>query len=389
MLVALPLLALRSTTSALVISGLLVAARLPWLIVALPAGAVVDRTDRRRLCVLVEVGRAAVVAGVAAGSLVTVVPVGTLYVAAFLIGAGETIISALVRSATAQMVYGEELVATNGWISAAQNAGTRFAGPGVGGVLFSLAASLPFFGDALSFVVSGVLLPATLPPSDRAARPSTTVIADIRSGLRWFAGNRVLRALSELVTSFAFCQAMVLAVLVLYATKVLHLGATGYGLLLAGAAVGDIVSSLLARRIHRLLGGYGTIVVAGAAAAAGYLCLSFVDNPYVAGLALALEAAASTLGNVATLSARQRIIPPERFGLINNAFRMPVTGSIPIGALVGGVLVTVIGFHATFLTAGLVQLAVLAALAVPLRLMTAGTRPEGPAPAAAPEPNPL
>lgn len=367
-LVALPLLALRSTTSALLISGLLVAARLPWLVVALPGGALVDRVDRRRLVIAVDVARALVVAAVAAGTLVTVLPVEVLYAAAFLVGAGETLVSTAVRASVPLVGAGHDVVDTNGKVNAARTAGSRFAGPGLGGLVFAAAASLPFVGDAVSYLLSAAILGTALPRGPQVPdRPLGTLRADIGTGLRWFVANPLLRVLAGVVTAFAFCQAMVLAVLVLYATTDLHLGATGYGLLLAGAAVGDIGASLLARRIHDRLGAFATIVVAGALAAMGYLLLSWTATAYLAGGALALEAAATSLGNVATLSARHRVIPAERFGLVNNAFRMPVTGCIPLGALAGGVLATVVGFHQTFLVAGVLQLAVLGILARPLR----------------------
>jgi hypothetical protein len=178
------------------------------------------------------------------------------------------------------------------------------------------------------------------------------------------------------VTSFAFCQAMVLAVLVLYATQVLGLSDVGYGICLAVAAIGDVGASLLARRIHARLGAYKTILLAGAGAAAGYILLSSTTVVIVAVVALALEAAASSLGNVATLSARHDAIPSARFGVVNNVFRMSVTGLVPIGALVGGLLAASIGLRATFLIAGGTQLASIAVTARPLqRLVRPGTKP--------------
>lgn len=369
-LAAFPLLALHATRNALLIAGVAVASRLPWLLVALHAGAIVDRCDHRRLVAVVEGLRAGIVAGVAAWALAGngTVPIEALYVAAFLVGVGETAVGAAMRATVIEVAAGEELVATNGRIAAARTAGTRFIGPATGGVVFSLSAALPFFGDALSYIGSAVLLRSAI-PRDGSRRPArqTTVGADVRSGLKWFLGNPALRILSVVVSSFAFCQAMVLAVLVLFATGRLHLGAVGYGILLAVAGIGDVIASLCARRIFRRLGSYLTIVLAGISAAGGYLLLSSTSDTIIAGLALVLEAAATSLGNVATLSARQRLIPRERYGLVNNAFRMPITGLIPLGALAGGALVATVGFHATFLLAGALQLAVLGSMALPLR----------------------
>jgi hypothetical protein len=95
--------------------------------------------------------------------------------------------------------------------------------------------------------------------------------------------------------------------------------------------------------------------------------LGATTNMVVAGGVLLLEAAAVTLGNVATLSARHRLIPTERFGLINNAFRMFVMGVVPAGALAGGALAEGFGLTTTFVAAGVVQLVVLSVIALPLR----------------------
>jgi MFS family permease len=379
-LAAFPLLALRATHSALLISGVAVASRLPWLLISLYSGALVDRSNRSQLVAAVDLARALLVAGIALWALSGTVPIAAIYVAAFLVGVGETAVSAAMRATVPEIAPGDELVATNGRVGAAQTAGTRFLGPATGGVIFSVSRAIPFFGDALSYVGSAALLSSAIPAdARRAQRRETSVWADVRSGLRFFLANRGLRILSVVVSSFAFCQAMVLAVLVLFASSKLHLGATGYGVLLTVAGIGDVLAGLLARRVFRLIGSYAMIMVAGVAAAGGYVLLSSTSDRVVAAIALALEAAATSLGNVATLSTRQRLIPRERYGLVNNAFRMPITGLIPAGALVGGLLVTAIGFHYTFLTASGIQLAVLASMALPLRRVDPTLTPPAPA----------
>jgi Na+/melibiose symporter-like transporter len=377
-LAAFPLLALRVTHNPLLISGMVVAARLPWLIVALPAGAFVDRSDRRRLVGIVDSSRAVLVAAVAVAALVGTVPIEFLYLAAFLVGVGDTLVSACMRATIPEIATGDDLVETNGRIGAAQTAGTRFVGPGIGGLLFSLSTSLPFFGDAASYVGSAVMFRSAMPRVEHPrTEPGFTIWRDVRTGLRWLFSSPSLRVLMVVISSFAFCQAIVLAVLVLYATSVLHLGATGYGVLLAVAGAGDVLASLFARRIYAKLGTFGSIATAGVVAAGGYLLLAFTTDAVLAGLALVLEASATSLGNVATLSTRQRLIPRERFGLVNNAFRMPITGLIPLGSLAGGALVVAAGFRVTFFSAGVLQLAALGVMAVPLRLI--GSEPPEPA----------
>src|SRR6202011_5775532 len=104
----------------------------------------------------------------------------------------------------------------------------------LGGVIFAWMPALPFVCDAVSYAGSAVLLAHALSPGDsRHARWPTSLSADIRIGVRWLCDHRLLRLLAIVVSTFAFCQAAVLSVLVLYGLHVLHLTNAGYGLFLA------------------------------------------------------------------------------------------------------------------------------------------------------------
>jgi predicted MFS family arabinose efflux permease len=368
-LVALPLFAVTLTTDPVAVAGLAVASGLPWLFVALPAGALVDRVDKRRLVLGIELGRAALLGLLAAAIATGRADMAVLYVAAFLVAVGETFVAAVTRSVVPMIVEDRAIPSANGYVFGAETAGERFAGPALGGVLFAAAASLPFIGDAVSFVASGVLLRSAVPAAT-APRPTTRsldVLRDVRDGVRWFVRHHQLRLLAVVITTFAFCQAMAFAVLVLFATHTLHLHSAAYGLILAVAAIGNVAASMVAGTVHRFLGPFWTVAIAGLCAAGAYMAIGATRSPVVTTLALMLEAAAVTLGNVATLSARHRMIPAQRFGLINNAFRTCVMGVVPVGALVGGALAQAFGVPATFLVAGAVQLGVLLVVSVPLR----------------------
>jgi hypothetical protein len=377
--VAFSLLALKLTSHAVLIAGVAIASRLPWLFVALPAGALVDKVDRRHLVVSVDLARAAVLGVVAVGALTHHLNLPEVYVAAFLIGAGETVVGAASRASIPLIVRAENVPGANGNVIGAQTFGLRFAGPALGGFVFSLAAALPFFGDSLSYLFSAAMLQRAIPVTTDPVRASAVrMFADIRAGLRYFLSTPMLRIMAGLVGSFAFCQAMVLGVLVIYAAHVLRLGQVGYGVILSIAAIGDVVASLLARRVHARLGPYATVVGAGCAAAIGYLMLGATSHRVLAVSGLALEAAATAVGNVASLSLRHRSIPTANFGIVNNAIGMCVAGLIPGGALLGGVLAGIYGTRTTFIIAGATQLIMTAMLAIPLRLnITAAARSPG------------
>jgi len=366
--VAFPLLAVALTRSPLLVSGLLVAGRLPWLVVALPAGVAVDRLDRRRLVAGVEVARALVVALVALGAATHHLVIADLYVASFLVGAGETVVSSATSGLLPSIVEPGGLDRANGFVTAAASGGDNFIGPAVGGVVYGLARFVPFLADAVSYVISAVLLRSVIPAASKEREERVPRWwSDIRAGLSYLRDSRPLASLTAVLASFAFCQAMVVSVLVLYATRDLHLSSTGYGILLAVAATGDVAGALLASRLVRRVGPYVAVVGAGVLAACAYLLLGSVATLVAAGVALVAEAAASASGVVVTRSLRQTLIPRERFGLVNNAIRSCTTGAIPLGALLGGLLGAAIGLRTGFEVAGALQLVAICALVLPLR----------------------
>jgi MFS family permease len=377
-LVAFPLLAYSITRRPLLVAGVAIAGKLPWLLIALPAGALADRFDRRRLVASVEVLRALVLLALGLDIIVTgAATLPLLYFAAFAVGALETAFAAAITACVPVLVESRDLPRANGYLFAAETAGEQFAGPALGGVIFGWAAALPFLGDALSFVGSAALLAVALPKTERrrSARP-TTLLADMRVGLNWFRAHHVLPLLAVVVSTFAFCQTAVLSVLVIYGRSVLHLTKASYGLFLAVGAIGDVGGSLLAHRAHAHFGAARAICLAGMAAAAGYLILGATSNTGVAATGYAFEAVAVALGNVATMSLRHRVIPSELFGRVNNAFRMCVLGVMPLGALAGGVLAARFGLRTTFLIAGVTQLSLIfllaRRLAAEVRLVVSG-----------------
>jgi MFS family permease len=363
-IVAFPLLALTLTSDPLLIAGVVVAGRLPALLCSIPAGALVDRVDRRRLVFLVNMFRFVALVAFAGVVLAGADSLPALYATVFVLGTGDMVFSVATQACLPAMVPERDLPRANGYLSTADVSGQQFVGPAIGGLTFAAGRALPFIADAVSFVASALLvrkaLPGKVPRSDR--RP---FLADIRAGLRWFFGNRLLRLLAVVVASLAFCQAMVFGELVLYGTHQLHLGHVGYGLFFAGTAIGDVVGSLGAGRIYARWGPARCIVGAAVTAGIAYLVLSATAAVATALVVLFLEAFAVAVGNVTTLSLRQRIIPIELLGRVGSAFRMLVFGLIPLGALTGGLVAALFGLSTAFRTAGVLQLVVLA-LAAPL-----------------------
>ena len=355
-LAAFPLLAAQLTNEPTLIVAVTVAARLPWLLVALPAGAIVDRGDRRRLVVMVEIGRTAVLAAFAVVVVIDHGVFGALLVAVFLIGVGETVVDSAMHAVLPQLVPPDRLAHANGLLFSSETATENLLGPAIGGVLFAAVAALPFVIDGISFAIAAVLLAVALPAASVGRRASPRRIrADMAEGFAYFARSPILRLLAAFVAMLAFCQSVVFGPLVLFALDELGLSDASYGFLLGVAAIGNVVGGAVAGRLDRRFGAVVILPASGLVAAIAYVACGGATNGVGAALALTLEAVAVAIGNVANLTLRQRIIPNELLGRVGSVFRFFIFGAVPVGALVGGLVASRFGLRAPFVVAGVLQ----------------------------------
>lgn len=380
-LVAFPLLATTLTRSPALIAGVAIATRLPWLLVAMPAGALADRLDRRRLLATVEAARMVVLLALGLSIVTRHVDLVQLYAAAFLLGSFETCFVATTQAVLPTMVAGDELPKANGRLFAAQITGEQFIGPAIGGIVFAVAASLPFVADGVSFAASALLLALALPrrrPAATAAvqapAPRRSLIREAKEGITWLLGHPTLRLAAAMVSTFAFCSMMALAVLVVYGLRVLHLSGTAFGLFVAAGAIGNVVGGLVAHRVIAAVKTGPVLILAGLLAGCAYLVVGTTSTLGFAVGAFALEALAVGVGNVATLSLRQSLIPSELAGRVNAALRMCISGAAAAGGAVGGVLATALAVHAPFVVAGLIQLPAAVLIGLPLARVLSGGR---------------
>jgi MFS family permease len=366
-LVAGPLLAASLTRDPVLVAGLAFAQRLPWLLFSLISGALVDRLDRRMLMVAVDVFRTVLLGFLGLAVLSNFVSIPLLYVVFFLMGTAETLFDTASVSILPAVVPRESLEKANGRLFGAQIVSNEFAAPPLGGFLFAVAASVPFFLDAGSFAAAAVLV-LFMRGKFRVERPEgtlpTTLRAEISEGLRWLWGNRLLRTLAVSLGIMNLTSTATISIFVLFAQERLGLGSVGYGVLLTSGAVGGVAGSLAAERFVRWLGA-GTTMRLGLlieAASAGVIALS--REPLVVGAMFVLFGFHAIVWNVVTISLRQQIIPERLLGRVNSAYRLLGLGGMSAGALLGGVLARGFGLTAPFWFASL-SVAVLALIVWP------------------------
>ncbi|HEV8560362.1 MAG TPA: MFS transporter [Actinophytocola sp.] len=348
-LVAGPLLAAALTRDPVLIAGLMVAERLPWVLLTLPSGAVVDRVDKRRLMAFAAVLRVAVL-----GLLGALVALGhaalpLLYGVFLLAGCAGVLFENAASTVLPATVGSGSLERANGRLYATRTLGRDLLAAPLGGTLFALAAWAPFTLDAAAFVLVAVLC-LTLSRTVGAPAPGTRrpLPAAVSEGIRWLLHHSLLRNLGISTTVSNIFLSGILAILVLYAQERLGLGSVGYGLLLTTIAAGGIAGGLLAPRIAALLGSGRTLRAGLIIETLSQLALALTTNVIVAGAVLAVLSLHLTVWSTLTASLRQSLAPPDMLGRIHSAYRFLSTAGMLLGAALGGIVANSFGLTAPF-----------------------------------------
>lgn len=341
--VAFPWLTSSLTRDPLLIAGVPIAAELPWLLFSLPVGAMVDRYDQRRMITITHAARAVLVALVTVVIITGTVTVLMLYLFAFALGTLTVANENATQTLLPRVVPKSALERANGRLIFGDTVGGLFLGPLIGGALLAVSLSLPFALDAALFLVAALLMLAVRPRESTVApvvhRPPMR--AEIAEGLRYYWRHPVLRDLGIFLALLNLASAIVMATQVLYAQEILGVGPTGYGLLFAAGAVGGTIGAWAAAPAEERLGARFVLLMTLAGSTICTLAIGLTSSAFVVGLAIAGSALLAVMWNVVTVSYRQRIVPEGILGRVNSIYRLLSWGPLPLGSLLGGLLVTV------------------------------------------------
>jgi MFS family permease len=360
--IALPLLAASVTREPGLVAGVAVASRLPWLVFALIAGALADRFDRRRTMILVDLARAILIGGLTAAVLMDVATIWLLYVAAFVLGCFETMFDTAASSMLPDVVGKDGVVAANSRLSAVELTMNQFVGPPIGGFLAAMGIATAF-GAAAAGYLGALLCLVSLSGVFRPERtsPPASIRSDIGVGLSYLAHHRLLRTMALVVGPMNLASMASYGILVLYAVKPgpLGLDEVGFGLLLTAIGAGSVAGTLLATRFEAWLGRANLFAACIAALLVQDLVFVLVPEPLLVGIVLGLSASIGGAFNVVFGSIRQRIVPSHLLGRVMASFRVISWGSLPLGALLGGLIGQAFGLAAVFWVAGAIHFVLL------------------------------
>lgn len=380
--IAYPWLASAVTRDPVLISLIVVAQRLPWLLFTLPAGVITDRMDRRKLMVAMDVVRALVTSGIA----IAVIGVGdrlpspgdiaagsvggtdlglylVLIVAAVLMGMAEVLRDNAAQTFMPAIVAADQLERANGNLWGAEMVMNSFLGPPLGSVLLGIGLALPFFLDAGSFAVAAglvFLIGGDFRSRSRSVAQSGSKVdwkGEIKEGFLWLWKHPVLRPMAVILGFLNASGMIMFATFILFAQENLDLetglfsgvlrpvaeffgadtvAAFIFSLLMMAGAVGGVLGSMLAPKVAARMGKGPALAMAIAFGGITSAVTGLATRWWIVFLMFVIGTFTALVWNVITVSFRQSIIPDALLGRVNSVYRFFAWGMMPIGSIIGG-----------------------------------------------------
>jgi MFS family permease len=326
---------------------------LPFLLLTLPAGALMDRWDRKRVMLLSDLGRAACLASIAVALFIGHLPVTQIYIVAFMEGALATLYTIAALAGVTRVVPKAQLGQATSATYVSSNT-VSLVGPPLGSLLFTLAHALPFVADAFSYIVSVASLTWIRGEFQRKHTRSERHIlheltVQLATGFTWMWRQPVLRfqALASCVLSLALYPTVSLIITL---TDRLHTPQPQIGLVFTCGAIGGLAGGLTGSWFQRRLS-FGFIMSAMFALLAVFFT-GYIVAPNVIWLGVMLAAISfvESIGSIANLTYRLAQTPDEFQGRINSIHRFIGFGvGRPLGAALLGVLLIGVGVNASIL----------------------------------------
>jgi predicted MFS family arabinose efflux permease len=336
-------------------TGTLQAAQtLPFLLMSIPAGVLVDRMSRARLMAGAETLRVMSLLAIVALMMHGGLTLPFLAALGFIGVCGTVVYSVAAPALVPSLVKRDALPAANGRIELARTTAYA-AGPALGGALVGWIGGAPAFGLAVTLSAVAVVLLAGVvePPRPRTSRPHPW--REVRDGAAFAFHHELLRPI--LMTQFIFNTAVfvIQAVYVPYAIHRLQLSATGVGLTLAAFGIGMVLGALSAARIMGRLP-LGAVIaigpISGFIAALVMVLTIFVPSAWVAGASFFLMGAGPIVWVVSTTTLRQTVTPDHLLGRVS-AINILAYGARPIGAALGALIGGFFGAEACLIVAAI------------------------------------
>jgi MFS family permease len=349
--ISLPLVALDVLhASTFLVSALTAAAWLPWLVIGLPAGAWVDRLPRRPVLIAADLVSLVAFASVPVAAWCGVLTSAQLLVAALTGGVAAVFFQTAFRALLPSMLPRADLLEGNSKLQGSQQV-ANVAGPGLAGLIAQAAGAVcGVLANAVSFAVSALCLGAIQVREPRPAATRRRLTREIAEGLEIVVKDPLLRVTTVSGSLMNLTLVGYQAVLVVFLVRVLGFDSGVTGVLIALTSLGGVAGAMLAGPVARRLGtARFSLLSKVVITPVGLLIPLASKGPgvlfFVAGDTLLI--AGVVAGNVVWQGWVQSYYPARLLGRISTSTQVVNYGSIPLGALLAGVLASHLGVRDT------------------------------------------
>jgi MFS family permease len=365
-LLAFPVIAVGIGASPFEIALLSVAALIPFLVLGLPAGVIVERRHRRPVMISADLVRAAALSTVPLAGLLGTLTVAHLLIVGLIGGTARLFFDVADTSFLPRIVNRSQLVEANSKLYLTLSAG-QIAGPGVAGILIAaLSAPLTIVVDVGSYLWSALILSTVRrqePPPNSVGRAAW--LPELGEGVRHVFGHSLLRPSTVVAGIYNAAEGGIRALIVAFMITDLQLSPAVAGLTIAAGALGFPFGSLVADRLNRRYGIGRTSFWAAVAGTTGPVLLPLAPVGGGAVIVLVIASFVTALGpsiyGINYVSVRQAVTPDRLQARMNATTRVVIWGAMPLGALAAGVIAEFLGFRF-----GLAAMAVLGLTCLPV-----------------------
>jgi len=339
---AIPLLAATLTRDPVLISIQSNLMLLPWLLFAIPLGALVDRINRRVSMLLVQLTRVLIGAAIAQLLITGTMTLWALMLLTFIFGISEVVYDTATQSSIPSLLKGSQLERGNSRLQIADTVMQSFVGVPLGAIMYAAFKFAPFAGISVLylvaiFLVSSISKEALQGDIDlKAKRPALS--HEIKEGLRYLWEHKVLLRLVITTGAVGFFYAMGQATLVLFVLDRLHVSEVNYGFVMLPLALGSLAGAFASPRMSKRMGRSTALSIALPMASVSLLVAGLAQNVYWYLLASLVHGFFIAQWNILLMSTYHSMIPNEIFGRIHGTRRTLVWGLMPIAGLIGGFL---------------------------------------------------
>lgn len=336
---------------------------LPYLVLSLPAGALVDRWNRKRVMILCDGARFLSMASVSLALFLGHLTIAQLYLVSLFEGTFFVFFDLAEVSSLPQVVSKEQLPAASAQNIATYNIAMLLGSP-LGGLLYSMGRLFPFLADMISYLCSVLsLMFIRTPFQQERTRAAHPLSVEVKEGLKWLWEQRLVRSLALLVCGLNLMTGGITLICIVLGQRV-HASTVELGLLFSIAGIAGVLGSLTAPLLHRRLSFFVIGISALWAQALLTPLLILAPNVLLLGAILALLFFLFPIFDVLQRSQRMALIPDALQGRINSVYRLIGYSSNPVSLALTGFLLQNVGTTLTLLlmTGGLILLALSATL---------------------------